>query len=75
MKIIDSVLLSKYIDDAGLNQSELARNTEISRGTICNLLDGSTNPSHPIINCIANTLDFTLEDFAATFFPNIQFKK
>lgn len=75
MKIIDNQLLAKYINKTGLNQSEFAKNTDISRGTVHNLLAGSTCPSLAIINCLASSLDFTQDDFAATFFPNIQFKK
>lgn len=75
MKVINIELLLKYINDTGLNQTELAKNMDVSRGTIRNLLGGMTKPSLPIINCLADSLDFTLEDFAATFFPNIEFKK
>lgn len=75
MKLIDNELLAKYINSTGLNYSELARTVQISRNTIYNVLLGDTQPSLPVINCLASSLDFTLEDFVATFFPNIQFKK
>lgn len=75
MGIIDNELLSKYIDETELSYSELARMIQISRNTIHNLVGGDTKPSLPIINCLASTLDFTQDDFVATFFPNIQFKQ
>lgn len=75
MRIIDNELLTKYINETGLNYSELARTIEISRNTIYNVVLGVTQPSLSVINCFASTLDFTQDDFIATFFPNIKFKE
>lgn len=75
MNFIDNELLSKYINKTELSYSELARTIQISRNTIHNILGGVTQPSLGVINCLAGSLEFTQDDFVATFFPNVQFKQ
>lgn len=76
MNVINHNLLARLINEAEVNHSELARRSEISRGTIGNITKGSTCPSIEIINCLFNSgvLEITKDDFIATFFPNLPFK-
>lgn len=75
VRVINNELLTKYIHQTGLNYKDLAAKLDISRNTIYNVMVGSTCPSAEIIHIFGSSLEFTQDDFVATFYPEIQFKE
>lgn len=73
MKVINNELLLKYLEEAGLSCTALAKETAISRSTIYNMAKGQHCPSHEIMTILAKFLNISAEDFLAIFFNNLEF--
>lgn len=74
MKIINNEVFFKYMEKSGLNYSDISKRATISRNTLYNIIWGKTCPSHPVMANLANSLEFTQDEFIAIFFPNVNFK-
>lgn len=75
MKLIDNEFILKYIDQMDLNYSEISEKTDISRGTLYNIIWGRTCPSYLVMNALAGSLECTQDEFIAMFFPTVNFKE
>lgn len=75
MKVINNELLFKYMDREDLNYSDISRKTDISRGTLYNIIWGKNCPSYLVMATIANSLEFTQNEFISIFFPHVNFKE
>lgn len=74
MKLIDNELLFKYMEQTGLNYSDISKRTTISRNTLYNILWGRNYPSYSVMSTLADSLEFTQAEFIAIFFPKVKFK-
>lgn len=72
---MNTELLMMRFRQSGLNYSELANCTEVSRNTIHNVLFGRTNPSYYVTTRLAEVLDLSNGDIIAIFFPDLTLKR
>lgn len=73
MRRMDHELLSLKFDNTGLSYKLLAEKSEVSRGTLHNVMYGRTTPSHYVAYGLADALLLSPEDITQIFFPKIQF--
>lgn len=69
MYVNKNLLLSK-MSLKGYNIGTLAKEIDINRDTISNVLNGKTAPSYPVINAIYYTLELTPQEAVDIFFSN-----
>lgn len=75
MSLINKNFLGQCFYQSEKSISGFARETEVARGTINNILIGRSNPSLHILNGFIQSFELTQDDFIKVFFPKTEFKK
>lgn len=75
MSEINFELLLKLIRKKHLTYVVIADAAQVSRTTLYNVLTGKISPSHYLSVNLIKILGLSLEETAAIFYPNINFKK
>ena len=68
VNFVNDKLLSEYLEKSDLDLAKLARESQINRGTIYNILLGKNLPSYLVLHQLVECLKLTEEDFIKFFF-------
>lgn len=72
---VNNKLLKTRVLESGLSYSAIAKEANVSKSTIHNLILGRHAPSHHLTTHLAIILNFTQTDFNEVFYPNLKFAK
>lgn len=75
LKAIDLEKLKFCFDRLGLSMSQIAREMDLSRATIYNILSGKVYPNYVTIHILVNKLGLAVDEFIDIFFPDLVFKE
>lgn len=75
MEVINHELLSLKFRNTGLSYEKLARETDLRRGTLHNVMFGITRPSYQVTCRLASALFLTKQEIIDIFFPHLKFEK